>query len=117
MHILQDTSVLYHETSRSTFKKAAIISSIFSNHKVMRLEINYKNKNHRKHKYVWPKQNATKQSMDHCKIKEEFKIYLETNEMKTQCSKIFGMLQSNSKREVYSNTALSGNKKNLKYTT
>ena len=34
--------VLGHKTSLSKFKKIEIISSIFSNHTTMRLEINYK---------------------------------------------------------------------------
>ena len=36
--------MLGHKTSLSKFKKMEIISSIFSNHNGMRLEINYKEK-------------------------------------------------------------------------
>ena len=34
----------YHKASLSKFKKTEVISTIFSNHKAMRLEINYKKK-------------------------------------------------------------------------
>ena len=36
--------MLYHKTSLNKFKKAEILSSIFSNHNSMKLEINYKKK-------------------------------------------------------------------------
>ena len=37
--------ILGHKSSLSKFKKTEIISSIFSNHNAMRLEINYREKN------------------------------------------------------------------------
>ena len=37
--------MLGHKASLGKFKKTEIISSIFSNHNAMRLEINYKKKN------------------------------------------------------------------------
>ena len=37
-----------HKSSLSKFKKIEIISSIFSNHKAMRLEINYREEKHKK---------------------------------------------------------------------
>ena len=42
--------ILGHKSNLSKFKKIAIVSSIFSNHNVMRLDINYKKKNCKKHK-------------------------------------------------------------------
>ena len=36
--------ILDHKSNLSKFKKTEIISSIFSNHNTMRLEINYKKK-------------------------------------------------------------------------
>ena len=47
------------------FLKIEIISSIFSNQNAMRLEINYKEKNSKKHKFLEAKQYATKQPMYH----------------------------------------------------
>ena len=62
------------EWSSVNFKKVAIISSIFSDHSPMRLEINYrqkkKNKNKKKikkQKHMEAKQYVTKQPMDHWK--------------------------------------------------
>jgi len=56
--------MLGYKMSLGKFKKIEIISSIFSNHNAMRLEINYKEKNSKKHKHVAAKQHATKQSLD-----------------------------------------------------
>ena len=42
--------ILGHKSNLSEFKKTEIISSIFSDHDAMRLDINYKKKNSKKHK-------------------------------------------------------------------
>ena len=67
---------LGYKSNLSNFKKNEIISSIFSHHNAIGLEINYKgvkkqkqnktqhNKKH-KHKLLEAKQYATKQPMDH----------------------------------------------------
>ena len=64
------THMLGHKTSLSIFKKIEIISSIFSDHNTMRLEINYKKKNSKtnkqtKTKHIEAKWYAAKQTMDH----------------------------------------------------
>ena len=56
---------LSHKTSIGKLKKTEIISSIFSDHNAMQLEINNKKKNSKKHKYVVAKQYATQQPLDH----------------------------------------------------
>ena len=38
--------ILGHKSNLSKFKKTEILSSIFSNHNAMRLDINYKKKTH-----------------------------------------------------------------------
>ena len=43
--------ILDHESNHNKFKKIELISSIFSDHNAMRLDINYKKKN-KKHKYM-----------------------------------------------------------------
>ena len=48
----------------------------------MRLEINGREKNRKKHKHMEEKQYATKQPMNHWKHKGEIKNYLEKNENK-----------------------------------
>ena len=53
--------ILSHKSSLGEFKKIEIISSIFSDHNTMRLEINYrKKKTVKKHKHMESKQCATK---------------------------------------------------------
>ena len=57
--------ILGHKSSLGKFKKIEIISSIFSNHNAMRLEINYREKKPvKKHKHMEAKQYVTKQPMD-----------------------------------------------------
>ena len=52
--------ILVHKSSLSKFKKTEIISSIFSDHNTMRLEISYRGKNRKKHKHMEAKQYITK---------------------------------------------------------
>ena len=51
---------LGHKSSLGKFKKIKIISSIFSDHNAMRLEINYKENNKKTHKHMDGKQYITK---------------------------------------------------------
>ena len=51
--------ILDHKSNLSKFKKTEILSSIFSDHKAMRLDINYK-KNSKKHKHKEIKQYISK---------------------------------------------------------
>ena len=57
--------MLGHKESLGKSKKTEIISSIISDYSAMRLEINYKKKSYKKHKYVEDKQYTTKLPMDH----------------------------------------------------
>ena len=52
--------VLGHKSNLSKFKKIEIVSGIFSDHNAMRLDINYKEKNCRKHKHMEIKQYVSK---------------------------------------------------------
>ena len=52
--------ILGQKSSLRKFKKIGIVSSIFSDHNVMRLEINYRKKTCKKHKHMEAKQYATK---------------------------------------------------------
>ena len=51
---------LGHKSKLSKLKKIEIISSIFSGHKAMRLDVNYKEKNCKKHKHMEIKQHISK---------------------------------------------------------
>ena len=54
--------ILGHKSNLSKFKETEIVSSsIFSNHHAMRLDINYKKKNCKKHKHMEIKQHVSKQ--------------------------------------------------------
>ena len=44
--------ILGHKSNLSKCNKIEIVSSIFSNHNIMRLDINYKKKNCKKHKHM-----------------------------------------------------------------
>ena len=52
--------ILGHKSSLGKFKKIEIVSSIFSDHNAMRVDINYRKKNRKKHKHMEPKQYITK---------------------------------------------------------
>ena len=52
--------ILGHKSNLSKFKKIEIITSIFSDHNAMRLDINYKKKNCKKHKDMEIKQDVSK---------------------------------------------------------
>ena len=52
--------ILGHKTSLGKFKKIEIVSSIFSDHNAMRLDINYREKKCKKHKHMEAKQYTTK---------------------------------------------------------
>ena len=69
-----------HKSSLSKFKKIGIISSIFSDHKTMRLEINYREKNI-KNTGTWRLNNTLLNNQEIIEeIKEEIKKYLETHD-------------------------------------
>ena len=52
--------ILGHKSNFCKFKKIEIVSSIFSNHNAMRLDIIYKEKNCKKHKHLEIKQHISK---------------------------------------------------------
>ena len=71
--------ILGHKSSLRKFKKVKIISSIFSNHDAMRLEINYREKKTRKNTNIWSLNNTLLNNQEITEeIKEEIKKYLQT---------------------------------------
>ena len=52
--------ILHHKSSLSKFKKIEIVSSIFSEENVMKLEIDYRKKKCKRHKHMEAKRYATK---------------------------------------------------------
>ena len=76
--------ILGHKSSPSKFKKIEIISSIYSDHNAMRLEINYREKNV-KNTNTWRINNTLLNNQEITEeIKEEIKKYLETNDNENQ---------------------------------
>ena len=51
--------VLSHKSNLRKFKKTEVVSRIFSDHKAMRLDINYKKNNCKKQKHVEIKQHVS----------------------------------------------------------
>ena len=69
--------ILGHKSSLSKFKKTEIISSIFSDHNAMRLDMNYREKNI-KNTNTWRLNNMLLNNQEITEeIKEEIKKYLE----------------------------------------
>ena len=72
--------LLGHKSNLSKFKKIEIISSIFSNHNTMRLDLNYKKKAVR-NTNTWRLNNTLLNNQQVTEeIKREIKIFLETND-------------------------------------
>ena len=72
--------ILGHKSSLSKFEKVEIVSSIFSNHNAMRLDINYR-KISVKNTNTWRLNNTLLNNQEITKeLKEKIKKYLETND-------------------------------------
>ena len=72
--------ILGHKSSLGKFKKIEIISSIFSDHNTMRLDINYRKKSV-KNTNTWRLNNILLSNQEITEeIKEEIEKYLETND-------------------------------------
>ena len=73
--------ILGHKSSLGKFKKIEIISSIFSDHNAMRLDINYRKKKTVKNANTWRLNSMLLNNQEITEeIKEEIKKYLETND-------------------------------------
>ena len=51
--------ILGHKSNFSKFKEIETVSSVFSGHKAIRIDINYKKKNCKKHKHMEDKQHIS----------------------------------------------------------
>ena len=72
--------ILGHKSSLGKFKKIEIVSSVFSNHNTMRIDINYRGKSF-KNTNTWRLNNTLLSNQEITEeIKEEIKKYLETND-------------------------------------
>ena len=85
-----------HKTSLNKFKTIEIISSIFLDHKGLKLEPNLKGKT-KKHSNSWGLNSMLlNNKWGNIEIKEEIKKFLEKMKMSTQPSKTFGKQQRQS---------------------
>ena len=72
--------ILGHKSSLGKFKKIEIISSVFSDHNSMRLDINYREKNVKNTNTCKLNNTLLNNQKITEEIKEEIKKYLETND-------------------------------------
>ena len=98
--------MLGHKTSLNKCKKGEIISSIFSNHNGMKLEINYKKKLEKTHNYVEVKNMLLNNQWSKNTSKEKSKNSLRQIHMELQHTKLLGWDKS-SKREIHRDKCLS----------
>ena len=85
--------ILSHKSSLGKFKKIEIVSSIFSDHNAMRLDINYRKKSV-KSTNTWRLNNTLLNNQEITEeIKEEIKKYLETNDNENMTTQTYGMQQ------------------------
>ena len=68
--------ILGHKSSLGKFKKTEIIPSIFSDHNVVRLDVNYRKKNFFKYN-IWRLNNTL---LNNQQITEKIELCIETNE-------------------------------------
>ena len=85
--------ILGHKANLNKFKSIEIISSIFSDHNGMKLEINHRKRNEKK-LTIWRLNNMLlKNQWVNEEIKKEIKKYLETNDNEDTTTQIYGMPQ------------------------
>ena len=84
--------ILGHKSNLSKFKKTEIISSIFSDHNTMRLDINYKKKKTIRNTNTWRLNNMF---LNNQQVTEEIKREIKKQTMKTQL-KTYGMQKKQS---------------------
>ena len=98
--------ILGHKSNLSKFNKTEILSSIFSDHNAMRLDINYKKKTVR-NTNTWRLNNTFLNNQQVTEeIKREIKNFQKQMTIRTRQLKTYGMQQKQFQREVYSNTLL-----------
>ena len=98
-----------------SLKKIEIIPSIFSDHNVVRLDLNYR-RNTIKNSNIWRLNNTLLNNQQITEeIKKEIKICKEKNENEKNNPKPVGHCKSSAKGKVHSNTGpTSRNKKKVK---
>ena len=95
--------ILGHKSSLGKFKKIEIISSIFSDHNEVRLDVNYRRKTI-KNSNIWRLNNTL---LNNQQITEEIKICIEMSENKNATTQnLQDTVKSTAKGKVHSNTGI-----------
>ena len=99
--------ILGHKANLNKFRRIEIISSIFSDHNGMKLEINHRRRNEKK-PTTWRLNNMLlKNPWVNEEVKKEIKKYLKTNDNEdTTTPKSMGRHKSRAQREIHSQTGL-----------
>ena len=71
--------IVGHKSSLGKFKKIEIISSIFSDHNAIRLDVNYRGKKTIKNTNIWRLSNTLLNNQQTTEIKKEIKICILMN--------------------------------------
>ena len=83
--------ILGHKSTLGKFKKIEIISSIFSDHSVIRLDVNYRKKAV-KNTNIWRLNNTLLNNQQIIEeIKKEIKICVEMNENENTATETYGI--------------------------
>ena len=99
--------ILGHKSNLSKFKKIEIVSSIFSDHNALRLDINYKKKkNTVRSTNTWLNNMFLNNKQVTKEIKREIKKFLERNDNENTTQNLLDAAKAVLKREVYSSTIL-----------
>ena len=95
-----------HKSSLGKFWKTEIISSIFSDPNMVRLDVNCRKKNYKKHKHMEAKTHFWITNRSRKKSKRKSKYAQEKIKMKTWQQKPMEFSKVSAKREVHSNISL-----------
>ena len=107
--------ILGHKSSPGKFKKIEIISSIFSDHSSMRLDINYRKRSVRNTNPWWLKNTLLNNQEIIEENKEEIKKYLERNDNEhTMTQNLWDAAKAVLRGKFIAIKPTSRNKKNLK---
>ena len=108
--------ILNYKSNLSKFKKIEIISSIFSNHQAMRLDINYKKNVRNTNTYRLNNTFLNNQLVTE-EVKREIRKFLETNDTENTIQNLWDAAKAALRGKFIAIESYPRNKKNIKQTT